>query len=60
MTLNYDLEEQVKCSHCHQWEYWGCMTWKNGTTYCRDCYSHMINNGKPYRYTVEEIIDLRR
>ena len=59
MTLNYDLEEKVKCTHCHNWEYWGNMTWKDGTTYCRDCYSRRIY-GKPFKYSTEEIIDLCR
>lgn len=57
--LNWNLKERVKCNRCHEWEYWGDMTWKDGHEYCRDCYS-MLTTKKHHQYTDEERVELCR
>ena len=55
----FDLKEIVTCKHCRKNEYWGDMIWLNGTTYCRQCYTHITSN-RLYYYTDEEREELHR
>ena len=57
--VNYNLKEIVICKHCHQKEYWGNMTWLDGSTYCRQCYSSKREH-VDYNYTDDEKVELCR
>ena len=42
-----EMLEIVHCKKCDHEEYYGMMTWLNGTTYCRKCtYENWTNSSK--------------
>lgn len=51
-----EMNRIVTCKHCHLQEFYGEMTWFNGTSYCRSCYKTVYHKicGHSYRWNDKE------